>query len=172
MRLLHFLFFPGVALHEFSHYLACSLTGTRVFDARFYGEDAHVRHEKPGLLSSLIITVAPFFVSNFLGFLLLNLANSLSQADFPLSMVLYWIGISAVYFSFPSDADAMNSFHAFTSFFRKKIFHGKIIERLAWLILMPFIFIPIAAALSIILFFNYIVLLRILWLVFVFAAAM
>ena len=173
MRLLYLLFFPGVILHEFSHYLACALTGVKVFDVKFFGtKEAYVKHEKPGILQSILITIAPFFVSNFVGYLLLSEAHLLLASYFLASVVFYWIGISAVYFSFPSDADAKNSFHAFIAFSKQKLFSGSPITRFLWLPVIPLVFLPVALVLSSIIFFNYIFFLRLLWLFFVFSVSL
>ena len=170
MNFFYLLFFPGVILHELSHYFACLLVGVRVFEAKFFGfGTAYVKHARPMLLQSVIITIAPFILCNLIGILAFSEAKLLLSDYFQFSILLYWLGISAVYFSFPSDQDAKNSFHSFVNFFERKILSGGIFSRLCWLVLMPFIFIPIAVILAMIVFFNYLFFLRLLWLLFAFS---
>ena len=55
---------PGVAFHEFSHFLACKLTFTRVTNVKLFGrEGGFVEHEKRNFLISAIIGSAPIVVS-------------------------------------------------------------------------------------------------------------
>jgi hypothetical protein len=166
MNLLYILFFPGVILHEFSHYLACLATGVKVFEVRFFGgSEAYVRHARAGLAPSVIITLAPFFVSNIAGFLLLREAHFIAPYSLA-GLVFYWAGISAVFFSFPSDGDAKNSFRSFIAMARRRLFTGSITARVFWLPAVAFIFLPLSAVLSAVIFFNYVFFLRLLWLLF------
>jgi hypothetical protein len=76
----YFLVFPGVILHEGAHYLACLLTGTKVFrfapfsprrsaDGRLVL--GYVRHERRSVLIQAIIGLAPILL-NPLGLLLVS----------------------------------------------------------------------------------------------------
>jgi hypothetical protein len=76
----HILVFPGVVLHESAHYLACLLTGTRVYSfapftpGRSRGGRitlGYVRHERRVLPIGAIIGVAPVLI-NPLGLLLVT----------------------------------------------------------------------------------------------------
>ena len=54
--------FPGIAVHELSHALACLLTGARIKKVKlFSAEKAHVAHEKPRLplIGNFIISFSP-----------------------------------------------------------------------------------------------------------------
>ncbi|MEM4728439.1 MAG: hypothetical protein QXH42_01575 [Thermoplasmata archaeon] len=50
----------GVVVHEASHWLACVLTGTKVFEVRMFERDGgYVRHERRGPVVMALIALAP-----------------------------------------------------------------------------------------------------------------
>ena len=50
----------GVIVHESSHWLACKLTGTQVFEVSFFeATGGHVKHEKRGPVVMAVIGMAP-----------------------------------------------------------------------------------------------------------------
>ncbi|MCX8158522.1 MAG: M50 family metallopeptidase [Candidatus Diapherotrites archaeon] len=170
-KALYLLLFPGVILHEFSHYIACLLVGVKVHKAKFFSfEEAYVKHSMPGLWESLFITISPFFFCNLLGIIFFIEAKNLMNYYFLISVVYYWISLSSIYFSFPSDQDAHNSLQILLDFIKKKVLIGKIFNRIFWLLISPFFVLPIMIILAIILFFNYFSFLRLFWLIFVVVA--
>ncbi|MBU0635867.1 hypothetical protein KKE06_02465 [Candidatus Micrarchaeota archaeon] len=156
---------PGMVVHEFAHVLGCLLTGTRVHKVKWFGtSEAFVKHDKPGALAGLIISLAPFVLGNVLGFWFLQQSFlSFSAWDF-LGIVFFWFGASLVLLAFPSKEDAENAFEAFVDSYREKIFDkNSILVKLAWLITIPFVFIPLVLVLGFILLFNYAFFLRLVW---------
>lgn len=166
------LFFPGVVLHELSHVLACAATGVKVHKVKWFGvTEAFVQHDKPRALSGLVISLAPLLINNVLGFFLLKSANAALPSEPVAAILLAWIGISLVIFSFPSKPDAENTFNAFTDSFGKKLSAPTpVLARLAWLALLPFVFIPLILLLGIVLVFDFVFVFRVLWLLAVLTA--
>ncbi len=105
---LNYWLFPGLILHELSHYLACILAGVRVHEVKLWGPDgAHVVHDRPRTLTALLVSVAPAIVGGLVAFFFLHLADSLPLS--PESIVYYWFGISAAFYAFPSAHDLRSS---------------------------------------------------------------
>lgn len=160
------LFLPGMIVHEFSHVLGCLVTGVKIHSVKWVGADeAFVQHDKPRASAGLVISLAPFVIGNLLGFWFLQQAVSMLSSDFLIGILFLWFGVSIVLLSFPSKQDAENTLAAFMDSYRNKIF-GKnpLTARLAWLITVPFVFIPLLLLLTVFLIFNYFFLLRLGWL--------
>lgn len=167
MSITEVFFFPGMVLHEFAHVLGCLLTGIKIHEVKWFGTtEAFVKHDKPGALSGIIISLAPFVLSNALGFWFLNQAFH-STGDFVFSIVFLWLGLSALLFAFPSRQDAENTFNAVYDSFQRKIGSGPLLARLLWLITVPFVFIPLVLLLGFLLLFDYAFFLRVGWIVFI-----
>ena len=168
---LHAFLFPGIVFHEFSHYLACLLFGVRVKRVQWFGlDEAFVVHEVPKPLPSVIITLAPFLLGNWLGFLLLETANSLLGAGAllasfnPLLLLYYWFAVALLYYSFPSDQDGSNAFHNMLSTYKEKIFGPESpAVKLLYILTFPFVFLPLAFVLGFMMLFSNSAGLRILW---------
>lgn len=160
-------FFPGVVLHELSHVFACAATGVKVQKVKWFGvTEAYVQHDKPRAFSGLIISLAPLLVNNVLGYFLLSAANNAFSSDPFYSLILFWLGVSLVIFSFPSKPDAENTFNAFLESFAKRTKAGNpVLTRIIWYLLSPLIFIPLVLLLGLVLVFESVFFLRILWLV-------
>ncbi|MFH0954980.1 MAG: hypothetical protein V1777_02665 [Candidatus Micrarchaeota archaeon] len=161
------LFFPGVVLHELSHVLACAVTGVKVHQVRWFDTtEAFVQHDKPHAISGLVISLAPLLINNFLGYFLLKAASQALPREPALAVLAAWAGVSLVIFSFPSKPDAENTFNAFAASFGKKLSGpNPVWVRLAWLVLTPFVFIPLILLLGIVLVFDYVFVFRVLWLI-------
>ncbi len=167
---LNLLFFPGMILHELSHFLACVFLGVKVSKLKLFGtKEAFVEHAKPNAWQSVAITLAPFFLCNLLSFMLFNYANELASAQNIFSVFAYWLALSFAIFSFPSKQDALNAFNSFIDFYKEKIF-GKdgLPEKLLWLVAFPFLFVPLVLVLGTMVAFDYSVSLRFIWAVAVF----
>lgn len=162
---LHAFLFPGIVFHEFSHYLACLLFGVRVKRVQWFGlDEAFVVHEVPKPLPSIIITLAPFLLGNWLGFLLLETANSLLASFNPLLLLYYWFALALLYYSFPSDQDGSNAFHNVLSTYQEKIFGPESpATKLLYILTFPFVFLPLVFALGFMMLFSNSAGLRILW---------
>jgi hypothetical protein len=112
---------PGVALHEFSHFLLCWLTGVRVRKVVFFrlGSPAgFVVHDEPELYRQIFAIVAgPVFVNSAVAIVLLNQAlHRWAEASDPgvygVAAALAWVGTSAALQALPSRVDAGNLFHS------------------------------------------------------------
>ena len=165
----NFLFFPGMIFHEFSHMIACYLTGVKVKKVKFFGlNEAYVIHENPDALRSIIITLAPFILGNWIAFYFFTSSfNQLGNSN-PLGFVLLWLGFSLAHYSFPSFQDAKNTFNSFKDFYTFRLVKGNLLLRLIVLISIPFVFIPLFIVLGLMLLFNYFYFLRLLWIAFIF----
>ena len=167
---LNFLFFPGMVVHELSHFLACEFLGVKVSKLKLFGtKEAFVEHAKPNAWQSVAITLAPFFLCNLFAFMLFNYANALAGAQNIVSIIALWLALSFAIFSFPSKQDALNAFNSFIDFYKEKIF-GKdgLPEKLLWLVAFPFLFVPLVMVLGTMAAFDYSVVLRFIWAVAVF----
>lgn len=163
------LFFPGMIWHEFSHVLACLVTGVRIHKVKWFGVDeAFVQHDQPRASAGLVISLAPFVLGNLLGVFFLSQAHELfGFFDFS-ALVFLWLGISVVIFSFPSLTDAQNTLHAFLDSYKKKIGGATpLVWRLFWVLTVPFVFVPLFLLLGIFVLFNRFFLLRLGWLLLV-----
>jgi len=154
------IFFPGIIFHELSHYIACILMGVEVKKVEFFGKgDSYVVHGKANLLQSIIITTAPFILGNIFALIFLLFAKSILSSLSPLiilfSLFSFWFAVSFIYYSFPSQKDAQNTFDAFFQFFHEKVFESKEFpKKIFWAILTPFMFVPMTFLLGIILLFD------------------
>lgn len=159
----HF-FFPGLIFHELSHYMACVLCSVKVNEVKLFSlSEAYVAHEKPNAWQSVLISAAPFLTGNILSFFLLTIANRAVSQSPLLSVFLYWLSVSIVFFAFPSEDDALNAFNSVKDFYRQKLTSGKIPARLLWLITAPFVFVPLLFIAGFMLVFDYFVPLKLCW---------
>jgi hypothetical protein len=160
------LFLPGMIVHEFSHVLGCLLTGVKIHSVKWVGADeAFVQHDKPRASAGLVISLAPFVVGNLLGFWLLQQSVSWLGSDVGIGLLFLWFGVSIILLSFPSKQDAENTLVAFKDSYQKKIFGSNpLFSRFAWLVSVPFVFIPLLLVLGVFLLFNSFFLLRLGWL--------
>ncbi|MAG21944.1 MAG: hypothetical protein CL943_01380 [Candidatus Diapherotrites archaeon] len=160
------LMFPGVIFHELAHYLACMLVGVKVYSVKLFdSKEAFVQHANPTTPQAIVISLAPFALNNVLGIWLLFFANELLLFYNPISLFFYWLAISLLFQSFPSDTDAMNSFTAARHALTKRLKHGKPLTRAAWLILSPIIFLPVLFLTGLLLVFDKSTFLKVLWLI-------
>jgi hypothetical protein len=162
------IFFPGMILHEISHYIACIILRVKVHKVKLFDlNTAFVIHDKTNAWKAIIITLAPFLLNNLLGLELLNFGLRLAETQILLSVLFFWFSVSLFYFCFPSLQDAKNAFNSTIEFYDQRVFHkGNIFQKLFWLITFPFIFIPLIIVLAIMLAFHYSFILRILWIIF------
>ncbi len=166
------IFFPGMIFHEFSHMLACFLVGVKVRKVKFFGlNEAYVIHENPDAVKSIIITLAPFILGNWIA--LYFLSASFKQLAFlnPVGFIFLWLGFSLVHYSFPSFQDTKNTFNSFKDFYSLRLIKGNIIARTLVFVSLPFVFIPLFCILGLMLLFNYFYFLRLLWTAFIFLFA-
>jgi hypothetical protein len=166
------IFFPGMIFHEFSHLIACFLVGVKVKKVKFLGlNEAYVVHEQPNALKSIVITLAPFILGNFIAFYLFSFSFSLLFASDFLGFFFLWLAFSLAHYSFPSNQDAKNTFNSFKNFYSVNLVKGNILLKLILLISIPFVFFPLFIILGLMLVFNYSYKLRLLWVLLVFLLA-
>ena len=112
-RLIRLALAPGVVAHEFAHWLACKLTGTRVHEVRWFrfGDPAgYVVHDRAASATAgVLIGFAPTLVNALLGgFVAYRPATRLLTGagwDWG-DWALAWLGFSVALRAFPSRADA------------------------------------------------------------------
>ena len=122
-------FFPGMIFHELSHLIACLLFGVKVRKVKFFGlNEAYVVHEQPGAAKSVVITLAPFLLGNFIALSLFALSyNQLFFERNFFGFVFLWLAFSLVMYSFPSNQDAKNTFDEFKEFYSFNLVKGNVL---------------------------------------------
>ena len=115
-RIVSYLTFPGIMLHEYGHAWACRLLGIRVIKVcylRIGNPLGYVLHEQPqSALQHIMVATAPLFVSTFAaltasiaGTLLVYFQTTDNVADFA-APTLAWLSFSFALHAFPSSGDA------------------------------------------------------------------
>lgn len=114
--LIEILTFPGVIVHEIAHRIFCHLSGTPVYDVRYFKPLAkpagYVVHGHPdNLRSAFLISAGPLIVNTILC-AILGIVGSLQilvldneHAD-GTHIVIFWLAISIGAHAFPSNHDA------------------------------------------------------------------
>lgn len=115
-RLLSYLTFPGIIVHEFAHAWACRKLGIhveRICYLRFGNPMGYVLHERPAhAFQHILIATAPFFVSSILALSASFTACLFSRSQLPpdtrelCSLLALWLSFSLALHSFPSGGDA------------------------------------------------------------------
>ncbi len=103
----NYLFFPGLIVHEFAHYIACVLAGVPVYGVVWWSpRGGHVIHRRARGTNAVIISLAPFLINNILAIIFLfqgladaNAGNTLS------SLAFFWLGFSLAVYAVPSAHD-------------------------------------------------------------------
>ncbi len=107
-KILNALTIPGVVIHEYGHKLFCDLTNVKVRKVcyfRFGDTAGYVVHEQPkNFLQSLLIVLGPFIFGSI--FAAVCYLYSFFYKGQVTEFIFIWLGFSAAYNSFPSDADA------------------------------------------------------------------
>jgi len=99
----NYLFFPGLIIHELAHYLACVLLGSRVYSVTFWSpKGGVVVHQRVRPSSSVLISLAPFFLNNLLAFYFITAAVD-GYGFWALSA--WWLAFSLTIYSLPSMHD-------------------------------------------------------------------
>jgi len=115
-RILSYLTFPGVIVHEFGHAWACRRLGIQIEEVcylRLGNPMGYVRHERPSsTLAYIMAAVAPFFVSTLLAVLMSFAACLLARGYLPpetrdsATLLAAWLSFSIALHAFPSSGDA------------------------------------------------------------------
>jgi hypothetical protein len=136
---LNYILFPGLILHEFSHYLACKLAGLRVYEVVWWSpKGGHVAHQRARGTNSVIISLAPFFVNNALALIALATGlKSLGEGDGMSAALWLWLGVSFGVFAVPSGHDLLMSLHSLRKAYRNDRRSGSVVIRLASMIAYP-----------------------------------
>jgi hypothetical protein len=162
------IFFPGMIFHEISHYLACIILRVRVRKVKLFDPvEAFVIHDKASPWKAIIISLAPFIIGNWFALELFKLANQMLSFLNIIGLLLYWFALSLVYYSFPSKEDSKNAFYSFKEFYSKQILKKGIFIKTFWVLTIPIVFIPLIIVLGIMLSFNYSLILRLFWILFI-----
>lgn len=104
---------PGIALHEFAHWLACRLLGVVVLDVSFFrltGRPGYVEHETPPTWGrTVVVALAPLFVNVLVAALSLQYAVSIHGGVGPGAVAvgagLLWVSLAALVHAIPSLQD-------------------------------------------------------------------
>lgn len=149
----HIVLFPGVVVHELSHFLASVLLGSRVTESRFWGEkEASIVHEEAGGIRGYLISSAPFLLGSLATVLFLQLAKAAARGltlvspwqSWLQAVVLYYLALSVAVHCFPSSKDAGNALNNLMSFYGRKLsMAGGALQWAFWLATVPFILVPL-----------------------------
>jgi len=144
----------------------------KVKKVKFLGlNEAYVIHEQPNAWKSILITLAPFILGNFIALSFFSFAFNLLFLSNLLGFVFLWMALSLVYYCFPSNQDAKNTFNSFKDFYGSNLVKRNFLIKLILIISIPFVFLPLFVLLGLMLLFNQSYKLRILWILFVFIIA-
>ncbi|MBI3587853.1 hypothetical protein HY995_06060 [Candidatus Micrarchaeota archaeon] len=108
---LNYWLFPGLVMHEFSHYILCILAGCRVHEVVWWSRrGGHVMHTRVRGSASVLISLAPLIVNNILAVIFITDGLSKLGAqnyffDTFLGVFLLWLGFSLAVYAFPSRHD-------------------------------------------------------------------
>lgn len=119
-QLISLLTFPGVVMHEIAHRFMCDILKVPVYEVRYFNIGAtragHVIHHKTNNTAhTILISFAPLLFNSILcmiftfPFMAANRIISFEIAN-PLSIILWWIGISIGANAFPSNQDTAAMF--------------------------------------------------------------
>lgn len=164
--LLELLFFPGVIIHELTHFLACILLGVRVTKIKLGLKESYVQHLDAQNWKTILIALAPFMLSNIIAILIIVLTLKV-RPTFYIFAILLWIAVTIIYHSVPSRKDINNVDKKIISVY-KSISRKHILLQLPALILNTLIFIPLKIFDFIIILFNIYPLLRIVLIIAIF----
>lgn len=106
--------FPGVILHELSHFVFCLLTFAKIRDVKFFSKTGgFVEHQNSKIpyLGNFLISLAPFLVGStaiyyLVGQLPTNFLEIFSSFRF---VIIFYFLISVLITFFPSSKDILNS---------------------------------------------------------------
>jgi len=157
----NYAFFPGLIVHEFAHYLACVLMGSRVVATQFWSpQGGFIAHRRVRPSSSIIISLAPFFLNNVLAIYFLLAAGG--AGDLGWSFFFYWLAFSFAIYSLPSMHDLKNSMASLDHSLNLRRRKGGVLA-IASLLAYPFIFVVYYLFLMPLLIFARTRTLRIAW---------
>ena len=109
-KVISYLTFPGIVLHETAHLLACWFSGTKVKSVRFFrfdGGGGDVTHLFPNsYIKMFFIALCPLVVNTFLSYLLLSYTFSSLDTIWYLFYLKIWAGFCFALHSLPSIQDA------------------------------------------------------------------
>jgi len=111
-KIIDFLTFPGVIMHEIAHKEFCAVTGVRVIKVKylqFRGREAgYVIHEPAkNFLSTFLISTGPILINSFFCLIIAGIAFNMDGGILDVKkFLLFWLAFSIGAHSFPSDADA------------------------------------------------------------------
>ncbi|MCK4883752.1 MAG: DUF3267 domain-containing protein [Candidatus Diapherotrites archaeon] len=101
--------FPGIAVHETAHLLACTLTGTKITKTRLLmsSGSGFIEHERPAnIFFSALIAGFPLLLNTLIGFTLFGVF--FTNNDPIIALISFWLGASCAIHAFPSSHDASN----------------------------------------------------------------
>lgn len=114
-RIYTFLVFPGVVIHEFSHVVACLITGAKIKDVEFFGESGgHVTHTKPKLkyVGTFLVSIAPL-ITGILFMLVLSpllYREVTGFGSYIAKFLIFYLLTTVIITMFPSSKDFSNAF--------------------------------------------------------------
>ena len=121
-RFLYYLFlFPGVVLHELSHWIACHLTGAKITKAVFFSRTGGlIEHSPPrlGMIGNFLISIAPLIgglgiIALILRFSGISYFAQNSSVHAALSALGFYLGASVAAAILPSWQDFKNAFFSY-----------------------------------------------------------
>ncbi len=164
--ILELLFYPGVIIHELTHFIACVLLGVKVTKIKFGLKEAYVQHLDVNNWKTIIIALTPFILSNVIALTIIYFTLKIKPAFYVFGLVL-WLALTIIYHSVPSRKDVDNVDKKIIGIY-KNISSKNVLLLVPLFILNTVIFIPLKIFTFILIIFNKYPLLKIILIIAVF----
>ena len=133
IRIYQIILFPGVVIHELSHFVFCLLSGARVHNVEFFSPSGgSVTHSKPKLpvIGMFLISLAPFLVGITLVYFLYPqlIVFDSSQSTLWLiisKVIISYLLVAIIISMFPSGRDFKNAWPGYITIALTSILAGK-----------------------------------------------
>jgi hypothetical protein len=122
-KVIAYLTFPGVIVHELAHATMCKLCGVRIHEICYFqlirgdvGSVGYVLHDRPKhFWQQVLISFAPLAINTLAG-AVIAMPSAMAVTAFwegsAVDWVLMWLGVSIAMHSFPSTGDAASIWQA------------------------------------------------------------
>lgn len=139
IKMIRYLFYPGVILHEFAHLIMCIFLNVKVSKLKFGLKESYVKHDNTGPIRMSLIALAPFYIGFLVSYFAILFSKSL---DFGWFLFLNYLVFAFLYNSLPSIQDIKNIISSIKESIIKD-WKKSFSRKLLLLLKIPLIFLPI-----------------------------
>ena len=164
IKMIRYLFYPGVILHEFAHLITCIFLNVKVSKLKFGLKESYVKHNSTGPIRMSLIALAPFYFGFVVSYLIILFSKNLGFLYF---LFFNYLAFAFLYNSIPSIQDIKNIVSAIKESIQKD-WKKSFSRKLLLLLKIPLIFLPIYVCAKLIGLFDKYELLRIIYVILVF----